>query len=318
MPLTLAEYADTLEERGILWPRAPAAVPVRATPSIRPLRDIRAVVWDVFGTLLRVSDGRYTLFPKQQERLQIALDRTIREFNMWNSMYRKPGAPWEAMIGQFRDYADRLAMRAPERRGDLTEVDLVDVWQQIIERLYDKEYHYDETLYGDLREYAEKVAFFFHSCLQGFEARAGAVRAMTDIAGFGLAQGMLGDGPPFSLIHALRALSRQATLPPLFELLRPDLLIFSGALGVRKPSPSLFLQAIAALKPHGITAEQILHISCRLKTDLLPARELGMKTALLAAEKSGLEVSPELLSNRDTCPDRLLTDLSQTASIIGL
>ncbi|MFN9974572.1 MAG: HAD family hydrolase, partial [Phycisphaerae bacterium] len=62
----------------------------------------------------------------------------------------------------------------------------------------------------------------------------------------------------------------------------------------------------------------ILHVSCRLKTDLVPAKAVGMKTALLVAEKSGLEVSAELLKMPETRPDRLLTDLSQMKSIVGL
>lgn len=318
MSLSLAEYADQLDERGILWPRVPPPVPVKAKPSIRPLPGIRAVLWDVFGTLLRISDGRYTLFPEQDERLHIALEKTIHEFHMWNHMYRKPGPPWQGMLRQYQDYSQRMAMRAPEHRGDLTDVDLIELWQQIIVRLFEKDYTYDESVYGDLWEYSEKVALFFHCSLQGMEPRAHAVRAMTDVSGAGLAQGLLADGPSFSLIHTLRALSQQATLPPLFELLRSDLLIFSGSLGVRKPSPTLYREALAALRPLGITADQVLHVSCRLDTDLRAARELGMKTVLLAAEKSGLEVTSELLNDRNTRPDRLITDLSQLSSVLGL
>ena len=42
-----------------------------------------------------------------------------------------------------------------------------------------------------------------------------------------------------------------------------------------------------------------------------------MKTALLAAEKLGLEVETDLLKDPTTRPDRLLTDLSQVASVVG-
>jgi FMN phosphatase YigB (HAD superfamily) len=317
MSLSLAEYADALDSRNLIWPKVPPAVPVKATPSIKPLPGIRAVLWDVYGTLLRTPDGRYELFPKDEVRLQISLDKTIHEFNMWNSMYRKPGPPWQSMIGQYRNYWERLSMAAPAKRGDFTEVDLVDVWEGIVERLFDKEYAYDESEYGDVRELSEKVAYFFHCNLQALEARSNAVQANSDVAGRGIQQGLLADGQCFTLVQVLRALGAQGPLPPLNEVIRPETLVFSHQMGIRKPSRSLFETAVNQLRSIGISPFEILHVSCRLETDLVPARKAGMKTALLAAEKCGLEASSALLKNADTRPDRLLTDLSQISELLS-
>lgn len=318
MPLSLAEYSDSLDERRLIWPQVPAPLPVKVTPYIKHLPGIRLVLWDVYGTLLRVSEGRFLITPTEEVRLQIALDKTIHEFNMWNHMYRRPGPPWQSLIGLYRNITERLSMVGTQRKGDLTDVDLVDVWQQIIERLFEKDYQFDEGLYGDLREFSEKVAFFFHSCLQATEARDSAVQALSDVAGAGILQGLLSDGQSFTMVQLLRALTLQATLPPLYELFRPETLILSTHLGIRKPSKTLFEHAVLQARAVGIGASEILHVSCRLKTDLVPARAVGMKTALLAAEKSGLEVTPELLKDPASRPDRLLTSLSQITSVIGL
>ena len=315
MPQSLAEYADHLDERRLIWPQVPAPKEIAATPYIKLLPGIRAVLWDVYGTLLRVSDGRFTLFPDEEDRLQIALDKTIHEFNMWNHMYRKPGPPWQSMIGLYKSIIERQSMLGAPR-GDVTEVNLVETWRAIIERLFEKEYHFDEALYGDLDEYSEKVAYFFHCCLQATEARTGAVQAMTDIAGNAMLQGFLADGQSFTLVQTLRALSLQGPLPPLYELFRPQTIILSHKLGVKKPSRSLFTVAVDQLRTLGIQAQEILHLSCRLTTDLIPARAAGMKSALLVAEKSGLEVDPALLKDPATKPDRLLTDLSQLNSVV--
>lgn len=315
MPQSLAEYADHLDERRLIWPKVPAPKVIQATPYIKPLPGIRAVLWDVYGTLLRVSEGRFTLFPDDEVRLQIALDKTIHEFNMWNHMYRKPGPPWQSMIGLYKSTIERQAMHAAPK-GDVTEVDLVDVWRAIIGRLFEKEYHFDEGLYGDLNDFSEKVAYFFHSCLQATEARAAAVQTMTNIAGNEIIQGFLSDGQSFTLVQTLRALAMQGSLPPLYELLRPQTIIISSGIGVKKPSRSLFSIAVDQLRSLGIQAQETLHISCRLMTDLIPARAAGMKTALLVAEKSGLEVDPVMLKDPTKKPDRLLTDLSQLNSVL--
>ena len=317
MPLSLAEYADLLDGRKLMWPKVPAPKPVSANPSAKLLPGIRAVLWDVYGTLLRVSDGRFTLFPDEEARLQIALDKTIHEFNMWNHMYRKPGPPWQSIIGLYKNTIERQAMQAAAR-GDFTEVNLVHTWGALIMKLFEKEYSYDEGQYGDLDEFSEKVAYFFHSCLQATEARSGAALAMSEIAASGLTQGFLSDGQSFTLVQTLRALSKQGELPPLYQLFRPQSLILSYDTGVRKPSKSLFTEAVQQLRSLGVQPQETLHISCRLSTDLVPARAAGMKTALLVAEKSGLEVSSDVLKDPTTRPDRLLTELAQLRGVLGV
>lgn len=317
MSLSLAEYSDFLDGRKLIWPKVPALKAVNANPSIKPLPGIRAVMWDVYGTLLRVSDGRYTPFPDEEARLQIALDKTIHEFNMWNHMYRKPGPPWQSMIGIYKSTIERQSMQAAAK-GNITEVNLVETWRALIVKLFEKEYSYDESQYGDLDEFSEKVAYFFHSNLQATEARSGAARAMSDISAAGLTQGLLSDGQSFTLIQTLRSLAMQDELPPVYELFRPQTLVLSYDAGVRKPSKMLFAEAVQQLRSLGIQAQETLHISCRLSTDLVPARAAGMKTALLVAEKSGLEVSADVLKAPETRPDRLLTDLSQLRSVLGI
>ncbi|MEZ6059015.1 MAG: HAD family hydrolase [Planctomycetaceae bacterium] len=317
MPLSLAEYADSLDERDLIWPSVPAPTPVRAVPKLKPLPGIRAVLWDVYGTILRTSDGGFSLFPNDEVRLQIALDKTIHEFHMWHSMYRKPGPPWKSMINQYRDYAQRLSMMAPERRGDFTDVDLVDVWEGIVDRLYDKDYSYDAGIYGDVRQLCQKIAYFFHCNLQALEARCGAVQVMTDLAALEIQQGLLADGQSFTMVQLLRALGAQGTLPPLPTVFCPETILFSHQLGVKKPSKSLFSTACEELRSIGIAPEETLHVSCRLTTDLVPAKAAGMKTALLAAEKNGLEAPVEMLKDSATRPDRLVTDLTQISDIVG-
>ncbi len=316
MPLSLAEYADALESRGLIWPKVPPPVPVTATPAVRPLPGLRAVLWDVYGTLLRISEGRFTLLPREDVRLQIALDKTIHEFNMWNHMYRKPGPPWQSMIGIYRSTIERLQIRASSR-GDHTEVNLTDVWIALIEKLFEKNYVIDEDQYGDVEEFAEKVALFFHSCLQGLEARTGAASALADVAGNGLLQGLLADAQPFTLIQLLREVAADGPLPPIHEIFRPGTLLLSTSLGVRKPSRSLYSKAVEQLRDEGVQPDQILHVSCRLMTDLVPAKAAGMKTALLVAERSGLELDMDVLKAPETRPDRLLTSLSQISSILS-
>ena len=311
MPLSLAEYADSLLERDLIWPKVPAPVPVKAKPAIDPLPGIKAVLWDVYGTLLRTPDGGFTLFPDPEVRLQVALEKTIHEFNMWNSMYRKPGPPWQSMINQYRDYCERLGMVATKRRGDYTDVNLVHVWRAVLSRLFDKEYVYDEDVLGDEDDLSTKIALFFHSNLQATEARAGVLRAITDLRESGVHQALLADAQPFTLVQLTQALTTQGISDSIFQFFPPQNNVLSCDFGIRKPSKSLFEQAVARMSQLRIEPSQIL------KTDLVPAKNAGMKTALLASEKTGLEAPSELIKDPATRPDRLLTDITQISAIVG-
>lgn len=317
MAKSLLEYAEWLAERNLKWPAAPNLETAKATPYLKPLPDIRAISWNVYGTLLRISDGDLLFQHPQAIRMEIALDKTIQEFNMWNSMTRKPGKPWEYMQQKYLHALDDLRLASSGRKGDMTEVNSAQIWKKLLSMLDKKDYTYDTALYGDLDEYSEKVAYFFHSSLQGVEAPEGALKALLAVQSAGIRQAILADGQPFTIVQVFRALREQGNLPSPEAIFSPPLSTLSYIEGVRKPSKTLFLRAVDRFVRVGIEPEQILHISSRVKDDLAVAKSLGMRTALFAAEKLGLQVSGDELKDPATKPDRLLTKFDQVRELVG-
>ena len=102
MPLTLEEYVERLDERTDLpWPAAPKIDPPRAKPSIERL-PVKCVFWTVYGTLVAIPQGELQFEHPQEFVTDAALDKVIKEFKMWNSMSRKPGAPAAYLKEQYR------------------------------------------------------------------------------------------------------------------------------------------------------------------------------------------------------------------------
>lgn len=318
MAKTLEEYADWLDERKLLWPAAPQAVPPNATPYLKPLGEIAGIAWSLYGTLLLISDGKLLLQHPQPIRMQVALEKTIQEFNMWNSMSRKPGAPWEYMLQQYNRLVEEKQMAASPRKGDAPEVNAVQVWQVLIERLGKKEYSYDEGLYGDLDEYAEKVAYFFHSALQGVGPAPNALAALQAVADAGFTQGIVADAQPFSGVQLMRALRKQGPVPSLGDLFKKECFSLSFREGARQPSQALFATCVDQFKRQGIEAKEIVFISSRLRDELAIAKKFGLRTALYAGDKNSLRASSADLKEPDLRPDRILTDLAQVRQILGL
>ena len=300
------------------WPAPPKIDPITATPSIKPLENIRAVTWSLYGTLLRITDGELIFEHPQSIRMEVAIDKTIHEFNMWNSMTRRPGKPSDSLLPKYLNALHDSLLTSGNRKGDLPEVDAAYVWRTLIGLLNKKEYVYDESLYGDAVALSEKIAYFFHCSLQGTEAAPAALTTLTAVAAGGLRQAALANAQCFTLVQLTRALREQGSLVDVETLLPASLNTLSHEWGIRKPSISLYAQSILRFKEIGIEPDQILHVGTRIQDDLAVAKICGFRTVLYAADKTSLQATSSELRNPETRPDRLITDLAQLRDILQL
>jgi FMN phosphatase YigB (HAD superfamily) len=314
---TLLEYSDWLDDRKLRWPAAPKHQPVTAKAYTEPLVGIRGVAFNIYGTLLRISDGELFLRHPQDLRMEIALEKTIKEFGMWSSMTRQPGAPWKGMMVRYQRALDEQRLSRSHGIGEIPEADAVLLWMKMIRLLQQKEYTYDEAEYGGLEQFSEKVAFFFQSSLQGLVAEEGALATVRALFQHGVRVGLLADAQRFTPVQMLRAFREQGTLRSLDEVFDPALMTLSYREGVRKPSRSLYQHALERFRRIGIAASQILLVGTRVADDLAIAKEVGMRTALLAADKTSLAATKEELADPEKRPDRLITSLTQLREIVG-
>jgi FMN phosphatase YigB (HAD superfamily) len=316
MPLSLEQYASYLDTRKDLpWPAPPQATPVKARSHLARLSGVRAVLWNVYGTLLAIPQGELLFEHPTAFIMSNALDKTIQEFKMWGSMSRKPGQPSEYMQTIYTQILteQRSSLGGGER---FPEVASERVWEAILKRLLQKDYKFDAGFYGSINELSRKVAYFFHASLQGTACYGGAASAMRHVRDRGLAQGLLADGQCFTAVQLQRGLDAQGG-GKLEDLLDDSLVVLSCDVRGRKPSERLFRQALQALAERGIEPGEVLHVGSRLALDLVPAKRLGMRTALFAGDKASLQATPEQLKEPASRPDVLLTELDQITEVIA-
>ena len=318
MAKSLQEYIEWLDGRDTLWPKLSPAIPVKATPYLKPLTGISAVTWSIYGTLFRIADGRLLFDHPQELRMQVAFEKTIREFNMWHSMTRKPGEPWKQLYDQYKLLLEKNQLAGTKHMGDTIEIDVRTIWRTIVSRLEAKEYTYDRSFFGDRDELAEKIAYFFHANLQGTEAAFEAASTLAAVVESGRKQSLLADGQAFTLAQLLRALQGQATLPPPGDVFAFDCLTLSFQEGVRKPSKTIYRNCLARFEQAGISPGEILHVGSRLRDDLAIARQFGMRTALYAGDQNGFEADKQDVLDPSFRPDRLITSLGQIREILRI
>ncbi len=315
MPLTLEQYAGYLDTRDLTWPATPDVERPKARPHLKPLPEVRAVTWSVYGTLLAIAGGEFCFEHPQKFIMELALEKTVQEFKMWGSMSRKPGQPSEYM-GQLytRALTDLRLVSSPGEK--YPEIAAERIWEDILKKLLKKDYKFDAGFFGSLNEYSRKVAYFFHASLQGTGCYPGAAAALADLHARGVPGGLLADAQSFTIVQLQRGLARQDEAARLDDLLDPELRSLSCEQKARKPSERLFRHMLELLEQRGVAPGEVLHVGARLTQDVAPARRLGMRTALFAGDKASLQATPEQLKDPANRPDVLLTELGQITEVV--
>jgi hypothetical protein len=319
MPLTLEQYADYLDTRDLVWPAPPEPDPVKAKPHLSPLPEIRVVLWNVYGTLLSITEAELKYAVDNQLMLDVALDKTIHEFKMWQSMSRKPGQPAEYLRELYNRELNLLRL-APGGSERFPEILVERIWENLIKKLFQKEYKFDAGFYGSLNEYSKKVAYFFHASMQGIAAYSKAATTIQRLSEKGVTQGLLADGQCFTYVQLKRAIRKQEEQAPdinLDEMIPTSYRVFSSDRRARKPSGNLFRFALDELRDQGLEPKEVLHIGSNLTRDIGPAKRLGMRTALFTGDRHSLSATPDQLKDAQFRPDLMITELSQLVDVIG-
>jgi FMN phosphatase YigB (HAD superfamily) len=316
MPLTLEQYVQRLESRTDLpWPAAPKIDAPKAKPALHPM-PVKAVFWTVYGTLVAVPQGELQFEHPQEFITGAALEKVIKEFRMWQSMTRKPGAPSEYMRELYNKALTTLRLTGSGGEK-YPEVQCERVWDDIVKKLFQKDYSFDSATYGSMNEYVKKIAYFYHASIQGAGPYPGAADAMKLLAARGTAQGLLADGQCFTPGQLQRCIRQQDPDFDLDTMMPSALRVISAEKKARKPSDTLFRAAVAAAGARGLAPSAVLHVGSNLARDIAPAKKHGFRTALFAGDKNSLAATPEQLKDTATRPDALITELPQVLELIG-
>lgn len=311
MPLTLEQYAVSyLPNRGLPWPAAPIPDPPKARPHLTRL-PVKAVMWNVYGTLLSIPAGELQFEHPLDFVMDAALDKTIQEFKMWQSMSRKPGAPAAYM----KELYNRALSTVRLTGGG--EIVSERIWDDIVKKLFQKDYQFDVGTYGALNEFVQKIAYFFHASIQGTGPYPGAAEALRSVADAGMVQGLLADGQCFTPAQIVKAMRPDDPGFDIDATFPAKLRILSCAYKTKKPSDTLFDAALEALGERNIEPREVLHVGSHILRDIVPAKRAGMRTALFAGDKNSLHATPDQLKDPQQRPDVLLTDLTQILKVVS-
>lgn len=314
-------YADILRRH--CRPLEP--IPTGETPVLGRLEGIRAVLFDVYGTLFISASGDVGTAKAEAAGSNAATLAAgcvpagraagLVPAPQWAlaGALKAMGIPAADSVGEGVIYLFRVieASHAESRKAgiDHPEVDLVEIWRKVLDALARQ----------GLVERAVCAAVDLKRLAVEYEARANPCWPMP-----GLPECLVGVRQGGLLLGIVS--NAQFYTPELFEALLgkpaegwgfdPQLQYYSYRHGRAKPGLALYRLAAEALQRRGVAASAALYVGNDMLNDILPAGELGFRTALFAGDARSLRRREAEGQSAEISPDLVCTDLGQVIGCI--
>ena len=266
------------------------------------LSGIRAVVFDVYGTLIVSGVGDISLAGAggRSEQIRQAL-----------SAYGLEIQDREAdLAAAFHETIVALQQKRREEGIDHPEVEIREVWEQFLE-----EWNTRELLRGELTlKKIEHIAVHYEMAVNPVWPMPGLAKVLESLAQRAIPTGIISNAQFFTplLFPALTGKSLEA-----FQV-EERCSIWSYREREAKPSTHLYEKAAEKWKAcHQISPGEILYIGNDMRNDIWPAHEVGFKTALFAGDLRSLRLREDHPQASRIKPDWIVTDLLQILTALG-
>jgi putative hydrolase of the HAD superfamily len=279
--------------RALTSPLAPE--PTSAEARLAPLTAIRAVLFDIYGTLVISGCG------------DIGLTASTRAQSPFVEAWTAAGLPAERLPPGFDGPAALTAqIRADHARSraaavEHPEVDILAMWRALLDAL---------GIEPDLST-LRRLAVEYELRTNPVWPMPGLGDIVKTLAGRGLVLGVVSNAQFYTPLM-LRAFLGRPMDAAGFD---PRCCAWSYRQGVAKPSTDVYGPALAGLREHhGLRPEAVLYIGNDMRNDIQPARALGCRTALFAGDARSLRLREDDPAMCGIAPDRVITTLGQIDS----
>ncbi|MEZ6073475.1 MAG: HAD family hydrolase [Pirellulales bacterium] len=266
--------------RRLSQPLSPRPTDVR--PELEPLEGIRAVLFDVYGTLLASASGDIGLAGEPARAG--AMDEALAAVGC---PLRGDGDRAVAILHAV------IKRHHAESSYDFPEVEIHDVWRDALNNLH--EIQAIETVPD--AETVDRLAVEYEMRVNPVWPMPGVAETLHALHDANLLLGIVSNAQVFTaeLFPALVG----ATLDDLG--FRPALCCWSYEHRRAKPGTHLYERATHALAEFGVAGDEVLYVGNDMRNDIAPAQRVGFRTALFAGDARSLRWRIAIPSSRGCC-----------------
>lgn len=268
-------------------------LPTGSEPLIVLPENIRAVLFDIYGTLLISGTG------------DIGVASTDLNSPITTDFLN--GIDKELIQRQLTREIKRSHAELRKSGVDYPEVEIRDIWRRVLSALRSEELLNDSP---DM-ESVETLALRYELSMNPVWPMPGFPEIIGRIRDAGYRVGIVSNAQFYTplIIEALTAMSLEQIG---FET---GLCAWSYELSMAKPSPEVFSAPLKALAADGIPPGEVLYVGNDILNDVTAASAAGCRTALFAGDRRSLRLrngDPRVNAE----PDMIVTDLAQLEILI--
>ena len=271
--------------------------PTGAAPKLDSLSGIKAVFFDIYGTLIISSVGDISLV--KDDNRDAVMARVLAAYSF--------GIPTEKRDGLSQKFREIVASQQDVERAkgtDWPEVEIRNVWKELIQT-----YGFESPDF----ETCAAIATFYEAQVNAVWPMPNALSLLEGISAKGLTLGIVSNAQFFTP-YMFEAFFGKTTEALNFAAKHSH---WSFAALKAKPSTALYENAAAELAKEGIQPEEVLYVGNDMRNDVAPAHKVGFKTALFAGDARSLRWREGDPIVGDIQPDTVITDLAQTLEILA-
>ena len=274
-------------------------IPTDLCPKLPHLEGIRAVLFDIYGTLLISGSGDIGVADPSARGSSML--ETLREFGIELQCH-----PDDA-YAQFRQVIELHHSRKHDQGIEYPEVDILAVWEETLKLLH-QEHAFAEPFPADE---LSRLAVLFEVRVNPVWEMPGLVASLNQLKAEGLILGIISNAQFFT------PLSFPALLEKSLDLLgfSNELRYYSYEHGKAKPGLDLYEMARGGVSAVGVEPAEVLYVGNDMRNDVWPAAQVGFRTALFAGDQRSLRLRQDLQKGQPN-PDAIVTELKQIPKMI--
>jgi putative hydrolase of the HAD superfamily len=271
----------------------------------------KAVVFDIYGTLLISASGDVNEASLMTENLQKALDKARIRVITTEGAGR--AEILHLILDEFKDSIKKQHERLKTGNGAaFPEIDIIETWDAVISYFISKGY-LEAGKYSNLKV----LAYVFELLSNKIYPMPGMKEVINEIHGRDIPLGIVSNAQAYTPMFVNYFLNGSMGMGLEIDPFDPRITVYSFEERKAKPDHNLFSKLSYSLRQNfNIKPEEAVYIGNDMLNDIYSASQAGLKTILFAGDKRSLRMRANHPLASGISPDFIITDLKQALEII--
>ena len=288
----------------------PVLQPVKTSfcPNLKPNSDktpqIKAVIFDIYGTLLISSSGDIDQATLNTRHMKTAL----AESNFVNFNKELP----EFLLQKLPEKIKLQQQEIKEKGHPFPDIDIFRVWNEM---LFDAQNSKLIKLTGS--ESVTDAIFIFELLSNPVYPMPGMKEILFELKKKNIPLGIVSNAQFYTPILMNYFLNRTFSKKQYIDLFDADLSVFSYNELRAKPDVALFEKFLPTLKKkYGVNAHETVFVGNDMLKDIYTAKKAHLQTILFAGDERSLRLREDDQRVKGIFPDYIITELSQILNLV--